>query len=152
MNISHQTFDDVNANIKVELAPEDYNPSVDKAIKEQAKKAKLPGFRAGMVPAGHIRRTYEKSILFNEINKLVNDKISEYISENKLEVLEQPLPVESDADEKYNWDFNDTFAFTYEIGIAPEFETPFSKKTAFTTYDIKADDATLAERVKNQIG
>ncbi|PRD45446.1 trigger factor [Sphingobacterium haloxyli] len=149
MNISHQTVDDVNANIKVELAPEDYNPSVDKAIKEQAKKAKLPGFRPGMVPPGHIRRTYGKSILLDEINKLVNDKISEYISENKLEVLGQPLPVEDDADAKYNWDFNDTFAFTYEIGIAPEFETPFSKETAFTTYDIKADDATLAERVKN---
>ncbi|RZF57409.1 trigger factor [Sphingobacterium corticibacterium] len=149
MNISHQTIDDVNANIKVELAPEDYNPSVDKAIKEQAKKAKLPGFRPGMVPPGHIRRTYGKSILFDEINKLVNDKISEYIGENKLEVLGQPLPVESDADAKYNWDFNDTFSFTYEIGIAPAFETPFSKETAFTAYEIKADDATLAERVKN---
>jgi len=149
MNISHETVDNINANIKVELAPEDYNPSVDKAIKEQAKKAKLPGFRPGMVPVGHIRRTYGKSILFDEINKLINDKISEYISENKLEVLGQPLPAESDADAQYNWDFNDTFTFTYEIGLAPEFETPFAKETEFTTYDIKADDATLAERVKN---
>ncbi|NQD72689.1 trigger factor family protein, partial [Sphingobacterium shayense] len=91
MNISHQTVDDVNANIKVELTPEDYNPSVDKAIKEQAKKAKLPGFRPGMVPQGHIRRTFGKSILFDEINKIVNDKIAEYIGENKLEVLGQPL-------------------------------------------------------------
>lgn len=149
MNISHQTVDDVNATIKVELAPEDYNPTVDKAIKEQAKKAKLPGFRPGMVPPGHIRRTYGKSILFDEINKLVNDKISEYIGENKLEVLGQPLPLESDADAQYNWDFNDTFSFTYEIGIAPAFETPFSAETSFTVYDIKADDETLAERVKN---
>ncbi|MBD1427860.1 trigger factor [Sphingobacterium arenae] len=149
MNISHETVDNINANIKVELAPEDYNPSVDKAIKEQAKKAKLPGFRPGMVPVGHIRRTYGKSILFDEINKLINDKISEYISENKLEVLGQPLPAESDADAQYSWDFNDTFTFTYEIGLAPEFETPFAKETEFTTYDIKADDATLAERVKN---
>ncbi|KGE13650.1 trigger factor [Sphingobacterium deserti] len=149
MNISHQKVDDVNANIIVELAPEDYNPSVDKAIKEQAKKAKLPGFRPGMVPTGHIRRTYGKSILFDEINKLVNDKIAEYIGENKLEVLGQPLPSESDADANYNWDFKDTFSFNYEIGLAPEFETPFAKETAFTAYDIKADEATLAERVKN---
>lgn len=149
MNISHQTVDDVNANIKVELAPEDYNPSVDKAIKEQAKKAKLPGFRPGKIPTSHIKRTFGKSILFDEVNKLVNEKISEYINENKLEVLGQPLPLESDADAVYNWDFNDTFNFTYEIGIAPAFETPFSKETAFTAYDIKADEATLAERIKN---
>src|SRR5690606_7383036 len=75
--------------------------------------------------------------------------ISEYIGENKLEVLGQPLPLESDADAQYNWDFNDTFSFTYEIGIAPAFETPFSAETPFTVYDIKADDETLAERVKN---
>jgi trigger factor len=149
MNISHQKVDDVNANIKVELTPEDYNPSVDKAIKEQAKKAKLPGFRPGMVPAGHIRRTYGKAILFDEINKLVNDKIAEYIGENKLEVLGQPLPVESDADAVYNWDFKDTFSFNYEIGLAPEFDIPFTQETEFTAYDIKADEATLTERVKN---
>ncbi|GHE23059.1 trigger factor [Sphingobacterium griseoflavum] len=149
MNISHQKVDDVNAKINVELTPEDYNPTVDKAIKEQAKKAKLPGFRPGMVPAGHIRRTYGKSILFDEINKLVNDKIAEYIGENKLEVLGQPLPTEGDADASYNWDFNDTFTFNYEIGLAPEFDIPFSKETSFKAYDIKADDTTLAERVKN---
>ncbi|MFD1769138.1 trigger factor [Sphingobacterium suaedae] len=149
MNISHQKVDDVNANIKVELAPEDYNPSVDKAIKDQAKKAKLPGFRPGMVPTGHIRRTYGKSILFDEINKLVNDKIAEYIGENKLEVLGQPLPLDSDADANYNWDFKDTFSFNYEIGLAPEFDVPFAKETQFTAYDIKADEATLTERVKN---
>ncbi|WP_437921695.1 trigger factor [Sphingobacterium sp. LRF_L2] len=149
MNISHQKVDDVNANIKVELAPEDYNPSVDKAIKEQAKKAKLPGFRPGMVPTGHIRRTYGKAILFDEINKVVNDKIAEYIGDNKLEVLGQPLPLDSDADAQYNWDFKDTFSFTYEIGLAPEFAIPFTKETAFTAYDIKADEETLAERIKN---
>ncbi|MEJ5054064.1 trigger factor [Sphingobacterium sp. MYb382] len=149
MNISHHKLDDVNANIKVELTPEDYNPSVDKAIKEQAKKAKLPGFRPGLVPTAHIRRTYGKAILLDEINRVVNDKITAYIGENKLEVLGQPLPVESDTDANYNWDFKDTFSFNYEIGIAPEFEIPFTKETAFTSYAIKADEATLAERVKN---
>lgn len=80
MNISHTKIDDVNANITVELAPEDYNPAVDQAIKEQAKKANLPGFRPGKVPAGNIRRTYGKGILFDEINRLVNEKISAYIT------------------------------------------------------------------------
>ena len=149
MNISHQNIDNINANISVEITPEDYNPQVDKAIKDQAKKAKLPGFRPGMVPTGHIRRMYGKSILFDEINKLINDKIAEYIGEQKLEVLGQPLPADGETDEKYNWDFKDTFNFNYEIGIAPEFETPFTGETEFTEYDIQADEATLTERIKN---
>ncbi len=149
MNISHQNIDDINANIQVEIAPEDYNPQVDKAIKDQAKQAKLPGFRPGMVPTAHIKRMYGKAILFDEINKIINDKIAEYIGEQKLEVLGQPLPKEEDKDGQYNWDFKDTFKFDYEIGLAPQFEIPFSAETEFTEYDIKADDATLAERIKN---
>jgi len=149
MNISHQKVDEVNANITVELSPEDYNPAVDKAIKEQAKQAKLPGFRPGMVPAGHIRRLYGKAILIEEISRLVNGKISEYATENKLEMLGQPMPTDDDADNRYAWDFKDSFAFTYAIGLAPEFDIPFTKDTEFTAYDIKADEATLADRVKN---
>ena len=149
MKISHTKIDDINAKITVDLAPEDYNPAVDKAIKDQAKKAKLPGFRPGLVPAGHIRRTFGKSILFDEINRMVNEKISAYITEEKLEVLGQPLPIDADDDQKYNWDYKDNFSFNYEIGLAPEFEIPFTAETEFTEYDIKADDATLAERIKN---
>ncbi|MVZ64116.1 trigger factor [Sphingobacterium humi] len=149
MNISHQNIDDINASIQVEIAPADYNPQVDKAIKDQAKKAKLPGFRPGMVPTGHIRRMYGKAILFDEINRIINDKIAEYIGEQKLEVLGQPLPKDEDTDGQYNWDFNDTFNFNYEIGLAPSFDVPFSAETEFTEYDIKADEATLAERIKN---
>ncbi|MFU1857454.1 trigger factor [Sphingobacterium sp. CZ-UAM] len=147
MNISHENVDAINAVINVALAPEDYNPQVDKEIKAQAKKAKLPGFRPGQVPVGHIRRTYGKSILFDEINKLVNDKITNYISENKLEVLGQPLPLEDDA--QYSWDFKDNFNFKYEIGLAPAFDLPFTAETEFTAYEIKADEETLADRIKN---
>lgn len=149
MNISHKKIDDINAKITVDLAPEDYNPAVDKAIKEQAKKAKLPGFRPGLVPTSHIRRTYGKSILFDEINRVINERISAYITEEKLEVLGQPLPVDGEDDAKYNWDFKDNFSFNYEIGLAPQFDIPFTSETEFTEYDIKADEATLAERIKN---
>ncbi len=149
MNISHQKIDEINAKITVDLAPEDYNPAVDKAIKQQAKSAKLPGFRPGLVPTGHIRRTYGKAILLDEINRVVNEKISAYITEQKLEVLGQPLPLESADDANYKWDFKDTFTFNYEIGLAPEFEIPFTAETEFQEFDIKADDATLAERIKN---
>ncbi|MDQ1152088.1 trigger factor [Sphingobacterium zeae] len=147
MNISHENVDAINAVVNVALAPEDYNPQVDKEIKAQAKKAKLPGFRPGQVPVGHIRRTYGKSILFDEVNKLVNEKITNYITENKLEVLGQPLPLEDDA--QYSWDYKDNFNFKYEIGLAPAFELPFTAETEFTSYEIKADEETLADRIKN---
>lgn len=147
MNISHENVDEVNAVITVNIAPEDYNPKVDQAIKDQAKKAKLPGFRPGMVPVSHIRRTYGKAILFDEVNRLVNEQVAEYIESNKLEVLGQPLPKEDDTD--YNWDYKDEFSFDYEIGLTPEFKTPFTAKSAFTEHTIKADEKTLAERMKN---
>jgi len=147
MNISHEKVDAINAVIKVDLAPEDYNPQVDKEIKDQAKKAKLPGFRPGLVPAAHIRRTYGKSILLDIVNKIVNDKITAYIGENKLEVLGQPLPIEETA--TYNWDYKDNFQFNYEIGLAPEFVNPFTKDAEFKEYDIKADEETLESRIKN---
>lgn len=147
MNISHENVDEVNAVITVNITPEDYNPKVDQAIKDQAKKAKLPGFRPGMVPVSHIRRTYGKAILFDEVNRLVNEQVAEYIESNKLEVLGQPLPKEDDTD--YNWDYKDEFSFDYEIGLTPEFKTPFTAKSAFTEHTIKADEKTLAERMKN---
>src|SRR5690606_37948872 len=68
--------------------------------------------------------------------------------DEKFEVLGQPLPVDSGQD-SYAWDFKDTFKFDYEIGLAPAFEVPFDKETEFTEYVIKADETTLAERIKN---
>ncbi|QNL49168.1 trigger factor [Olivibacter sp. SDN3] len=148
MNISQEKVDDLNAVINVDVVPADYTESVNKAIKEQAKKAKLPGFRPGMVPTSHIKKTYGKAILFDEINRLVSDSLNNYLSENKIEVLGQPLPKEGDTTE-YKWDFNDEFKFQYEIGLAPTFEAPFSEKDKLTQYDIKVDEETLASRIKN---
>ncbi|GAA4806278.1 trigger factor [Olivibacter ginsenosidimutans] len=148
MNISQEKVDDLNAVIHVDISPADYNEPVNKAIKEQAKKAKLPGFRPGMVPASHIKKTYGKAILFDEINRLVSDQLNKYLSDNKIEILGQPLPKEDTA-ANYNWDFNDEFKFQYEIGLAPAFDMPFGEKDKLTQYDIKVDDETLASRIKN---
>src|SRR5690606_36778472 len=112
MNISQENIDNLNAVISVEVKPEDYKKTVDDAIKSQAKKAKLPGFRPGMVPPSHIKRMYGKAILADEINRLISDKINQYISENNVKILGQPLPKEEDG-QHYNWDFNDEFKFQY---------------------------------------
>jgi trigger factor len=148
MNISQEKKDSLNAVIKVNLSPADYQQRVEKAIKEQAKKANLPGFRPGMVPAGHIKKMYGKSILVDEINNLLQDTLNNYLNEQQLEVLGQPLPVMNDEKE-YNWDYNDEFEFKYEVGLAPEFPLDFSSKDKVTRYDITVDDETLAARMKN---
>ncbi|WP_214070254.1 trigger factor [Mucilaginibacter sp. dw_454] len=148
MNITQEKIDNLNAVLKVNIDPADYQARVDKAIKDHAKKAKIPGFRPGMVPPSHIKKMYGKSILVDEVNNLLSDTLNNYIAEQKLEVLGQPLPKVDDKQE-YKWDFADQFEFNYEIGLAPEFAIDFSSKDKLTQYVIKIDAETLAERVKN---
>ncbi len=148
MNITQEKIDNLNAVVKINIDPADYQARVEKAIKDHAKKAKMPGFRPGMVPPSHIKKMYGKSILVDEVNNLLSDTLNNYITEQKLEVLGQPLPKVDDKQE-YNWDFADNFEFNYEIGLAPEFSIDFSSKDKLVQYDIKVDDKTLADRIKN---
>src|SRR6202000_1953278 len=145
MNISQEKIDNLNAVLKINLDPADYTPRVDKAIKEQAKKAKIPGFRPGMVPPSHIKKMYGKSILVDEVNNLLSDTLNNYINEQELEVLGQPLPKMDDTKE-YNWDFADDFEFNYEVGLAPAFDVNFSSKDKVTEYVIKPEKETLESR------
>lgn len=148
MNISQEKIDSLNAVVTINIKPEDYQPRVEKAIKDHAKKAKIPGFRPGMVPPAHIKKMYGKSILVDEVNNLLSDTLNNYINEQQLEVLGQPLPKMDDS-KQYNWDFADDFEFNYEVGLAPAFEVDFSSKDKVTQYVIKADKETLESRIKN---
>ncbi|WP_374165078.1 trigger factor [Arcticibacter sp. MXS-1] len=148
MNITQEKIDNLNSVVKVSINPEDYRERVEKAIKNQAKKAKLPGFRPGMVPASHIKKMYGKSILVDEINNLLNDSLNSYITDNNLDVLGQPLP-KVDESKEFNWDYNDEFEFEYELGLAPEFTLDFSSADTLPYYDIKIDTETLESRIKN---
>lgn len=149
MNISQENIDDLNAVISIDIKPEDYKTVVEDAIKTQAKKANIPGFRPGKVPASHVKRMYGKSILLDEINRLVSSSLNDYLTENKIEILGQPLPKEDEMDQEYNWDYNDEFTFRYEVGLTPKVETPFSDKTTLTEYVIKADEETLKTRISH---
>jgi trigger factor len=148
MNITQENIDDLNAIVKITIAPDDYTPRVEKALKEQAKKANLPGFRKGMVPVSHLKRMYGKSILVEEINNMLNDAIGKHLADNKIEVLGQPLPVMDDTKE-FKWDNTDEFEFNYELGLAPKVDVEITSKDKFTQYNVKADEETLAARIKN---
>ena len=148
MNITKQQVDSLNAIVSIKIEPADYTPAVEKSIKDQAKKAKIPGFRPGLVPPAHIKRMYGKSILVETINTLLSDSLNKYITDNQIDVFGQPLP-KIDREKEFNWDFDASFEFDYEIGLAPEFSVDLSSKDKVTQYRIKADDSLLAERVKN---
>ena len=148
MNITQEKINDLNAVVKIKIAPEDYTEKVEKTIKDQAKKANLPGFRKGMVPVAHIKRAHGKSILVEEINKLLSETLNKYLADNKVEILGQPLPVIDDSKD-FKWDGTDQFEFDYELGLAPAVEVNISTKDVFTQYIVKADEETLASRIKN---
>ncbi|TKC06507.1 trigger factor [Pedobacter polaris] len=148
MNITQEKIDDLNALVKITIAPEDYTPRVDKALKEQAKKANLPGFRKGMVPIAHMKRMYGKSILVEEINNMLSETLSKHLTDNKVEVLGQPLPIMDDSKE-FKWDNTDEFEFKYELGLAPKVDVEITSKDKFTAYNVKADNETLEARIKN---
>ena len=137
MNITQENIDELNAVLKVKVVADDYLPKVESALKEHQKKASVPGFRPGKVPTGMIKKMYGKSILVDEINKLLNDSLYKYLHENKIEVLGNPLPK---ADSQIDWDNQKDFEFLYEMGLAPKFNVDLSSKDKFVYKTVKIDE------------
>ncbi len=139
MNITQENIDDLNAVIKVKVVAGDYLPKVEGALKEYQKKATIPGFRPGKVPTGVIKKMYGKSVLVDEINKLLSDSLYKYINDNKIEILGNPLP-KADSDKAIDWDNQQEFEFLYEMGLAPKFDLELSAKDKFTYQTVKIDE------------
>ena len=151
MNITRENIDALNAVVKVEIVKEDYNDKVEKILVDYRKTANIPGFRKGQVPMGMVKKQYGKAVLVDEVNKLLQDALNKYLTEEKLDVLGQPLPKQQD---EINWE-SDSFAFEFELGLAPEFSVDLKSKTAITHYNIVADDKMIdeqVERIQKQYG
>ncbi len=116
MNITRNNVDALNAVITIDLAKEDFAANVEKVLKDYRKNANIPGFRKGQVPAALVKKQYGQAIMFDEVNKLLQESLSNYLNEEKLDILGNPLPVAKDI----NWDA-DTLSFDFELGLAPEF-------------------------------
>ncbi|MBL8011626.1 MAG: hypothetical protein JNJ64_13565 [Flavobacteriales bacterium] len=121
MNIEREETGTLTATLKVKLSPEDYTPGVEKALKEQRRNATWPGFRPGQVPMTIVKKRVGKAVLVNEVERLIGERINQYIQENKLRVLGQPLPL-NETIEGNNWDQPGEFQFMYEMGLAPSFD------------------------------
>lgn len=134
------------ASLKVTLTKDDYQPKVDKTIKDYSKRVNLKGFRPGKVPSHVIQRMYGKSILVDEVNSLLSNAVSSYIRENKLQVVGDPVP-DRDKAEAVNWDSPNGFEFSYNLGVASDFEVNLSELPAVKRYTINVDDNELTKTI-----
>ena len=148
MNIVCENLDALNGVLKVQVSADDYKSKYDKTLVDYRKKANIPGFRPGKAPMGFIVKQYGKAVLADELNRLVNDGLYKYISENNLQILGAPIP-KSDEEVVGNWDNPNDFEFVYEIGYAPSFDIPLSEKDTFDYYQIAIDKKLLDEEVDN---
>ncbi|MFR4043576.1 MAG: trigger factor [Odoribacter splanchnicus] len=126
MNITKNQIDDLNATIKIELGKEDYAGRVEKALKDYQKKVVVNGFRPGKTPMGIVKKMYGKSLLVDEINKVLGESLNNYIKENNLQILGEPLPNETEQKELNLEDEN--FEFLYDIALSPEVNAKMSKR------------------------
>lgn len=144
MNITKEQIDDLNAVVKVAITKEDYQDKVDTILKDYKKQANIPGFRKGQVPMGLIKKQYGKAVLVDEVNKLLQDNLNKYLTEEKLDVLGNPLPKQRDD---FDWD-KEELDFEFELGLAPNFEVSLKTKKPITHYKIVADKKMITEQVE----
>ena len=144
MNITRENIDELNAVLKVDIAKEDYSGKVEKVLKDYRKNANIPGFRKGHVPMGMVKKQYGKAVLVDEVNKLLQDSLNKYLTEEKLDVLGNPLPKEQD---NFNWD-SDNYTFEFELGLSPQFDVSLENKEPITYYKIVAGDEMIENQVK----
>jgi trigger factor len=130
MNVIREDLNALNARLKVKVTPEDYQSKVSETLSKYRKTAKIPGFRPGHAPMGMIQKQYGKSVLFDEVSKMVTDAINNYISEEKLNLLGNPIPVEENG---FSGDFSNPtdFEFVYEIAFPPQIDVTITKKDSF---------------------
>jgi len=145
MNITKENVDALNAVVKVEISAADYQDKVEDILKDYRRKADIPGFRKGQVPMGMVKKQYGKSIMIDEVNKLLQESLNNFLVEEKLDILGNPLPKMQDD---FNWDVDD-YSFEFELGLAPEFEVNLEAKKKITKYNIVADKELLDKEVEN---
>tara|TARA_B110000908_G_scaffold71174_1_gene85851 strand:- start:8058 stop:9398 length:1341 start_codon:yes stop_codon:yes gene_type:complete len=135
MNITQEKIDALNAKLKISVEAADYQEKVEQVIVNYRKTASVPGFRKGKIPMGQVKKMIGKSVLVDEVNKLLQEAIYKHITDGKLEVLGNPLPLTTEVD----WDNDSDFSFEYEMGMAPEFSVPLDQKGKFNFFKIVAD-------------
>ena len=131
--------------LTVQIEKADYQENVEKALKTLRQRVNMPGFRKGMVPMGIIRKQYGSSVLVEEVDKLMQEKVNNYIRENKVNMLGMPLPKEND---RVDFKTDENFEFSFDIALAPDFNIEFSNNDVIDYYDIDVTDEMVEQQIK----
>lgn len=146
MNVSFQNIDKVSGLLTVKLEKADYQEKVDKSLKTFRQKAQIPGFRKGMVPMSLVKKMYGKSVVAEEVNKLLSEKVYDYIKDNNVNILGEPLPNE-DKQPVIDFDTMEDFEFVFDIALAPEFKAEVSSSDKVDYYTIDITDEIVESQV-----
>lgn len=144
MNISLQNVDKVSAVLTVQIEKADYQEKVEKALKTLRQRVNMPGFRKGMVPMSLVKKQFGTSVLVEEVDKLMQEKVNEYIRDNKVNMLGTPLPKENTVD----FAADENFEFSFDIALAPEFNVELSANDTVDYFDITVADEMVEQQVK----
>jgi trigger factor len=148
MNITRENIDDLNALLTIKVEKTDYEEKVETVLKDYRKKANIKGFRPGMVPIGLVRKIYGKAVRIDEINKVVSENIQKYLSDEKLDILGDPLP-HTENQESIDFETQEEFSFTFEIGLSPAIVTDLSEKDEVNSYEIVIDEKMRSDYIDN---
>lgn len=143
MKITKEQINPLNAVITVSVDKSDYNDKVEKALTNYRKNASVPGFRKGCVPASLVKKQYGRAIQVDEVNKLLQEALNKYLIDEKLNILGNPLPKETEVD----WDA-DTLVFDFEIGLAPEFSVNLNPENGIRYYEISVENSVIDNQMK----
>ena len=146
MNISKKDINTQIAELSITLTPADYTDKVETAVKQVQKKIAMPGFRPGKVPVGLVKKQHGKSILVDEVNKLLNEALYKHIQENNIEILGQPMPKD---DSKIDFDNQTEWTFNYELGLTPQFDIKLDNSQSFVYNTVKIDDELVEKYLKD---
>lgn len=147
MKITRENIDNVNAVVKVLIEKADYEKTVADTLRDYRQKAALPGFRPGKAPASLIQKRFGKAILAEEVNKLLSQNLNNFLIDQKLAILGEPLPNE-ELQPKIDWDNDTDYEFVFDIALAPEVKLDLENGNAFNYYRIKVDDQMLEDNLE----
>ena len=147
MKISFECADKINGLLTMTVEAADYQEAVEKSLKNYRKKAQVPGFRPGMVPMGMIKKQYGTAVKVDEVNKVLGEKLYEYIQENNIKMLGEPLP-NQEKQVPQDFEKDDDLTFVFDIAVAPEFKAELTGKDKIDYYTITIDDKMIDDQVQ----
>ena len=147
MKISFEYADKINGLLTMTVEAADYQEAVEKSLKNYRKKAQVPGFRPGMVPMGMIKKQYGTAVKVDEVNKVLGEKLYEYIQENNIKMLGEPLP-NQEKQVPQDFEKDDDLTFVFDIAVAPEFKAELTGKDKIDYYTITIDDKMIDDQVQ----